>query len=181
MMRLALILLIAATMIGALMPSSPGKRAPAPADGIVYTPQATGSSYRVVGSGGVGAPVPTAGFGGTLRLPREADGHFYVTAKVNGAPIRFLVDTGATSVALTRSDAQRAGLALGALDQEIGSGASGMVRGQWVTLDSVEVGPRTANAVEAAVLAGGDQSLLGQSVLRQFGSIEMVRDEMVLR
>src|SRR5688500_6079381 len=44
------------------------------------------------------------------RLQRSADGHFYVDAQVNGARIRFLVDTGATFVALTAADARRAGI-----------------------------------------------------------------------
>lgn len=182
MLRLACFLLIAATMIGALMPSSPDAPGTEADNGIIYTPQSSGSSYRVVGgdSGSDSASSMTASGGGALRLSRESDGHFYADVKINGTPIRFLVDTGASGVALSRSDAQRAGIALGPITETVGEGASGAVLGQWTHLDRVELGGRTATGVNAVVLAGGDMSLLGQSVLREF-AIDVRGDEMVLR
>lgn len=174
-------LLIAATVVGALMPSSPTPSVAAPDDGIIYTPQSSGSSYRVVASEGGGSTAAiTSTSGGALRLTRESDGHFYADVRINGTPIRFLVDTGASSVALSRADAQRAGFALGAMTDTVGEGASGPVLGEWVTIDRIELGSRTATGVHAAVLAGGDTSLLGQSVLREF-AIDVRGDEMVLR
>ena len=47
--------------------------------------------------------------GARVEVPRSADGHYYLTMEVNGAPIRFVVDTGATELVLSRADAERAG------------------------------------------------------------------------
>lgn len=180
MLRLACFLLIAATMIGALMPSR--KTSPTVEEnGVIYTPQSSGSSYRVASESGSGdTPRVIGGSGGSIHLQRESDGHFYVDARINGAQVHFLVDTGASGVALTRTDARSAGLALDTGTEAVGEGASGKVMGQWVRLDRVELGGRTASAVEAVVLEGGTQSLLGQTVLREF-DIEVHGDEMVLR
>src|SRR5687768_6327358 len=74
------------------------------------------------------------------ELERSPSGHFYTHAKVNGELVRFLVDTGATGVALTVEDAKRVGIKVDPSSFEVvGEGASGLVRGQLVTLDSVEV------------------------------------------
>ena len=48
--------------------------------------------------------------GSVVRLPQGMDGHFYLTLDVNGAPIRFVVDTGATDMVLRSEDAQKAGI-----------------------------------------------------------------------
>lgn len=57
-----------------------------------------------------------------VTLERAADGHFYVDAQVNGAAVRFLVDTGASSLVLTQADAQRAGIGAGDFsDRAIGA------------------------------------------------------------
>ncbi|MEP2717499.1 TIGR02281 family clan AA aspartic protease, partial [Pseudophaeobacter sp.] len=47
---------------------------------------------------------------GRVVVPRSADGHYYLTLAVNGAPVDFLVDTGASEVVLTAEDARRAGI-----------------------------------------------------------------------
>jgi aspartyl protease family protein len=102
-------------------------------------------------------------------LEREEDGHFYAHAEVNGELVRFLVDTGASGVALTREDAERIGIELDPGEQRIvGSGASGPVRGQMVDLDSVSMDGKTAHGLEGAVLDGLEISLLGQSYLGQY-------------
>jgi aspartyl protease family protein len=180
MLRIALFLIVAATMIGAMMPSHKADSSAVTVgeDGVTYTPQTSGSSYRVVdGSSGRSASTSSDG---TLRLDREDDGHFYLDAQVNGRTVHFLVDTGASGVALSRDDAQAVGLALDRGTMKVGEGASGDVMGQWVELDSVEVGHRTVSDVPAVVMEGGLQSLLGQNVLREF-DIEVHGDEMLLR
>ena len=69
---------------------------------------------------------------------RQPNGHFYVDGTVNGQSVRFLIDTGATSVALTADDASRIGLQFSPAEfQQIGYGASGPVMGKQVTLTSV--------------------------------------------
>jgi aspartyl protease family protein len=180
MWRLVSFIIAASVFIGAMMPSSPPNAAAPNDDGIIYTPQSSGSSYRIVGEGSGGSRGATRSQGGVIRLQREADGHFYVDARVNGGVVHFLVDTGASGVALTQDDARSAGLSLASGSHMVGEGASGAVMGQWAELDRIEVGDRTISDVSAAVLDGGTQSLLGQEVLREF-DIEVHGDEMLLR
>ena len=54
----------------------------------------------------------------TASLRKEGDGHFWATAYVNGEPVQFLVDTGASLVALTKRDARKIGLDTDKLDAE---------------------------------------------------------------
>ena len=115
-------------------------------------------------------------------LEREANGHFYVDAKVNGELVHFIVDTGATGVALTEEDARRVGLAFSPSEFEyVGEGAAGPVRGKLVTIDTIEVDGKTVEDVSGAVLQGGDLSLLGQSYLSRMGEVQMRGEYMVLR
>ena len=119
---------------------------------------------------------------GSIELSREGDGHFYADVRINGAPIRMLIDTGASGIALSREDAQMAGIATSiGMTDVVGEGASGEVHGQWVRLDRVELGPLSASGLDAAILDGGQQSLLGQSFLRKFGKVQIEDDKMVLR
>ncbi|MBX9797657.1 MAG: TIGR02281 family clan AA aspartic protease [Sphingomonas sp.] len=110
------------------------------------------------------------------------DGHFVATAEVNGQPVRFLVDTGADTVALTQEDAQRAGIAFDpALFTVIGQGAAGEVRGQRVTIDQLSLDGKRAQRVGAVVLEGSSLSLLGHSYLRELRSVSIEGDTMRLR
>jgi aspartyl protease family protein len=119
---------------------------------------------------------------GSVELQRNVDGHFYADVRINGAPIRMLIDTGASGIALSREDVQMAGLATSiGMTDVVGEGASGEVRGEWVRLDRVELGPLSASNLDAAILDGGEQSLLGQSFLRKFGKVQIEEDRMVLR
>jgi aspartyl protease family protein len=117
-----------------------------------------------------------------LTLTREEDGHFYANVDVNGTTLRMLVDTGASTVALSPDDARLAGIATSiGMNEVIGEGANGAVHGDMVTIDRVTLGSATVERVPAAVLQSGTQSLLGQTVLRQFASVEIRGDSMVLR
>ena len=125
-------------------------------------------------SGARPAPVET-------RVERSPFGHFYVNANVNGQLVHFVVDTGATMVALTPQDAERVGLKVDPSSFEVvGQGAAGEVRGAHVTLRSVELDGKEVNDVRGAILEGSDISLLGQSYLSHF-NIQMNGDTMVLR
>jgi aspartyl protease family protein len=115
-------------------------------------------------------------------LEREANGHFYVHAKVNGEFVRFLVDTGASGVSLTEKDARRVGIQFSPSEfEEVAQGAAGPIRGKLVTIKSVEVDGKKVTNVRGAVLQGSDLSLLGQSYLSRIGEVEMRGDYMVLR
>ena len=114
------------------------------------------------------------------QLERAADGHFYAEAQVNGARIRFLVDTGASIVALTPADAQRAGIATGS-ERAKAIGAGGQVEVVPVTIDRIAIGPLSATGVRGAIADGLPVSLLGQSFLSRVGSVEIRGERMVLR
>ena len=117
-----------------------------------------------------------------IKLTREDNGHFYADVEINGSPIRVLVDTGASGIALSRSDARRAGLAVSAgMFEVIGKGANGDVQGEYVKLDRVSLGSTKVEGVSAVVLDEGEQSLLGQSFLSKFETVEIRGDTMVLR
>lgn len=119
---------------------------------------------------------------GAVELPRASDGHFYAEVKINGAPVRMLVDTGASAIALSREDAQSAGVATSiGMNDVVGRGADGAVRGQYVRLDTVELGPLKGQGLDAVVLNSGKVSLLGQSFLSKFAAVEITGDRMVLR
>ncbi|WP_375398257.1 TIGR02281 family clan AA aspartic protease [uncultured Sphingomonas sp.] len=132
------------------------------------------------------APPPLAA--GEVDAPRETviersdNGHFYTVADVNGEPIKFVVDTGATTVALTLADARRIGLKVDPAEFDVvGSGASGAVRGVEVTLRDLVLDGKRASEVHAVVLEGLTISLLGQSYLRKLDTVSITSDSMKLR
>ncbi len=119
---------------------------------------------------------------GSTELPRAADGHFYAEASVDGIPLHFLVDTGATLIALTGEDAQALGLSWS--DADVGlvaQGASGPVFGLHTRLESVRLGGHEAREVEAMIIPEGlGISLLGQSFLGTVQPVRIESDRMVL-
>lgn len=119
---------------------------------------------------------------GASVLDRKPDGHFYADADVASARVHFLVDTGASVVVLTGSDARAAGLVWSDADvQPIGRGASGAVYGVPVRLDRVELGGFAAHDVQAAIVPEGlDVSLLGQSFLSRLNGVQIEGDRMTL-
>lgn len=130
------------------------------------------------------APPPKAGNGAAeVVIDRAPDGHFYTDAQVNGASIRFIIDTGATTVALNRADAQAAGLQFAEADfTERGRGVSGDVMFKRTKLDRVAIGPVATNNVDAVILEGdANISLLGQSWLRQVRTVTIEGDRMILK
>ena len=119
---------------------------------------------------------------GSLELQRNDDGHFYADVRINGNSVHMLIDTGASGIALSRDDARTAGLATSiGMPDVVGEGADGEVHGEYVKLDKVELGPLTASGLDAIVLNSGQQSLLGQSFLSKFSSVQIEGDRMVLR
>jgi aspartyl protease family protein len=116
-----------------------------------------------------------------IELAREADGHFYADIDVNHAKVRFMIDTGATSVALTGDDARQIGLSWNQDElQPVARGASGTVVGKHVTIDRMQIGNVQANNVRAVIVPEGlDVSLLGQTFLARVSSVNISGDKMV--
>lgn len=132
------------------------------------------------------APVPVAALPADARQPtvlaRESNGHFYTAADVNNEPIRFVVDTGATTVALTVADARRAHITVDPNQFEpVGMGAGGVVRGQRVHVDGLVLEGKRATDFTALVLDGLTVSLLGQSYLKTLDQVEIKGDTMTLK
>ena len=128
------------------------------------------------------APAPAAVEPGAAsrRYARDPDGHFYVEAQVNGARVRFIVDTGASVVALTPADARRAGIALPD-ERAKAMGAGGEVEVRPVVIDRIALGGLEARGVRGAIAGQLPVSLLGQSFLAEAASVEIRGDVMVLR
>jgi aspartyl protease family protein len=102
-----------------------------------------------------------------IAIPAARDGHFYLDGAVNGVPIRFMVDTGATYVSIDAAFARRAGLPEGVrgyFNTANGSVEGRLVRDQVVQAQGFEVGGLTVAVMPAASTEG----LLGQNFLRQF-------------
>jgi aspartyl protease family protein len=119
---------------------------------------------------------------GMMRFQADDAGQFLVNATVNGKAIRFLVDTGASGIAVSRRDAARLGIDDRTLDFDTPfSTANGMTRGARITLDLLQVGPLTAHGVHAWVTEGDlDQSLLGMSYLSTLGRVEIRGNTLIL-
>lgn len=118
---------------------------------------------------------------GRLVLPAAPDGHYYVTVEVSGVPLRFMADTGASSVTLRREDAMALGLdpaSLPYLGQAMT--ANGTVRTAHVTLSDIALGPFRDESLAAWVNEGEmDVSLLGMGYLGRF-RIEIEAGRMIL-
>jgi len=119
---------------------------------------------------------------GQISVPRQSDGHYYLTLRLNSEPIRFVVDTGATDMVLTRADATRAGLNPDELSF-LGTAytANGTVRTAPVRIDTVRLGDITDTNVRASVNDGEmSGSLLGMGYLEKWGRIEISGGELRL-
>jgi aspartyl protease family protein len=120
--------------------------------------------------------------GEQVILARATDGHYYATLGVNGESVVFVVDTGATDMVLSRSDAVRVGIDPESLDY-FGRArtANGEVRTARVRLDRVQLGPFEDSRVTAWVNDGElDTSLLGMGYLQRFAKIEISGNRMIL-
>ncbi|WP_245656486.1 retropepsin-like aspartic protease family protein [Novosphingobium naphthalenivorans] len=115
-------------------------------------------------------------------LTRQSDGHFYARADVDAHSTRFLVDTGASMIALTGADAEAIGLRWDPSElRPVGRGASGTVYGVPVRLEHVELGAFGARGVGAVIVPEGlEVSLLGQSFLARIPSVRIDGDRMTL-
>jgi aspartyl protease family protein len=116
-------------------------------------------------------------------ISKAADGHFWAEASVDGARIRFLVDTGATTVALTPADARRLGLDVAALDYSTPvRTAAGETRAAPIKLGSVSVAGARLTDVDALVVREGmTASLLGMSYLGRLSRFEASQSSLILK
>lgn len=145
-------------------------------DGAVFSIDGTRRTLRI--GEYVGARQPSGNEAVILKV--EQGGHFFADATVNGGVIRFMVDTGATMIAISSADAKRLGISY--LSAPVGrvQTANGS-RSAWkVKLDTISIGPITMNNVDATVLDGGLMTpLLGMSFLSRI-SMQQQGDTLIM-
>jgi aspartyl protease family protein len=118
---------------------------------------------------------------GQLELRKASDGHFYADVDVNGRTIRMLADTGASSVVLSESDANTAGIDTSNLTYDMFvDTANGQANAARVTIDELRVGSIVRHGVRAAVTRNMEGSLLGMSFFTTLSRFEMSGDKLVL-
>ena len=114
------------------------------------------------------ATAPTASSSGRTTLTADARGHFLTTGQINGRSIRFLVDTGATTVSLSAADAKNVGIDYRSGRRAIANTANGPITVYVIRVDNVRVGDIVLNNVETSVSEGPPHvALLGMSFLNR--------------
>jgi len=128
-------------------------------------------------------PGHVAGHGRDVDVVRGRRGEFALAAHINGAKVPMVLDTGATSVVLTREAARAAGLPIEMLNYSVDvDTANGRTHAAPVTLDRLAVGGLTERQVPALVVEGGlRNNLLGMSFLNRLESWEVRGDRLSLR
>ncbi|WP_136161529.1 retropepsin-like aspartic protease family protein [Sphingomonas flavalba] len=120
--------------------------------------------------------------GNTLRLPMSDDGHFWVSASVNGRSQRFLIDSGATTTALSAATARAAGVAVddGALPVLLNT-ANGVVRARRGKIERFDVGPITARDLSVVIAPEfGNTNVIGMNFLTTLKSWRVEGRSLVL-
>ncbi len=120
--------------------------------------------------------------GARIEVPRRSSGHFHLTVELDGVPVNFLVDTGATDIVLTEAVARRIGLNPDEM-AFIGRArtANGEVETAYTTVGEIRLGPILHRNVSVAVNRGEmPGSLLGMTYLSRFERIEISGDTLTL-
>jgi aspartyl protease family protein len=110
----------------------------------------------------VGTPVQE---GGETRIPMAIDGHFWVTARVNGKPVKFLVDSGATMTTIDREEAMAAGVAVSPRRDQFVRTGNGIIRVSTGRADEIRVGGITRRDVGLQIADNDDLNVLGMNFL----------------
>lgn len=129
-------------------------------------------------------PKPVQQSGSVVSIPKShRDGQFWTDARVNNGHVKFLIDTGASSVALTLNDAKKAGIRTRDLNYNVPvDTAGGRNMAAYVQLKSISVGAITLRNVKALVVPDGlNTSLLGMTYLGQLQKVEATPNALLLR
>jgi aspartyl protease family protein len=124
-----------------------------------------------------------ASYSDSVEVPRDAMGHFNVDGRVNGRSLQFVIDTGASLIALTADDAAQLGIHPAESEYTaVLRTANGTVRAAPTTLDMVEIGDIAVHDVRAVVMPDGalSENLLGMSFLSRLRHFDYADGKMVL-
>lgn len=131
-----------------------------------------------------GSPLSISDGGNTVLLEKAGNGHFEARILVNGAPVRAVVDTGATATVLTAADARAAGFDPASLNYAITvSTANGRARAARVTADEIALGTISRSNIPVLVAETDmlERSLLGMNFIGSLSGFDMRGDRMILR
>lgn len=129
-------------------------------------------------------PGRAVGRGGVVELTRSRSGDFHVYAKINGAPVAMVLDTGASAVVLTHEAAQAAGLPTEFIRYDVKvDTANGRAQAASVTLDRIAIGSIIERGVPALIAPPGQlkTSLLGMSFLNRLEGWEVRNGRLMMR
>jgi aspartyl protease family protein len=127
---------------------------------------------------------PAVGSGGEVSIARRMDGTFVISGRANGRDLRFIFDTGASTVVLSAESAQALGLSAAGLAYTVPvATANGRTMAAPVTLDSVSIGSITERRIRALVARPGAlrDNLLGMTFLERLASYEVRSNRLILR
>lgn len=132
-----------------------------------------------------GSPISSSAGDGTMTvtLAKSSNGHFEVNGRVNGRRVHFLVDTGASSIVLSKEDAEGAGIDTSSLNYTVPiMTANGMSRAADIRIASLTIGDIQRDNIRALVTQGGlmTGSLLGMSFLETLQGFTVKGDQLVL-
>ncbi len=121
--------------------------------------------------------------GGRIEIPVGPDGHYYLTVELNGEPVDFVVDTGATTIALNRDEARRIGIDVDNLAYSSQARtANGVVPTAQVRIRDVKIGDIHDSNIMAVVVDGDlGMPLLGMTYLSRFARVSIENDRLVLQ
>jgi aspartyl protease family protein len=121
--------------------------------------------------------------GGATVLTMQPDGHYWVEARINGTPARFMIDTGASYVSLTADTARAAGITAtpGEAPLEMGT-ANGTMLVHFGTVDRLDFGTIAARNIDVAISPdnAGEINLIGMNLLSQLGSWRAEGKQLIL-
>lgn len=161
--------------------STSGDQAVLELNGKRHTLRVGDAPVSVGAGGGAGGESGKGGRGGNrIVLTAGTGGHFITPGQINGRAVQFVVDTGATSIAMSAADAERAGISYTGGQRVQLSTANGVAPGYRIQLSSVRVGDVEVYDVDAVVIPQSmPYMLLGNSFLTRF---QMIRenDQMTL-
>lgn len=162
------------TFKGVKVLSTQGDQAVIEINGKQHTLRVGDAPASVGGGGGAGAS------GNRVVLTAGNGGHFFTLGQINGKSTQMVVDTGATSVSISMSEAQRMGIDFKSGQMIQMSTANGVIPGWLIKLGSVRVGDVSVHGVDAVVSSGSmPYVLLGNSFLTRF-QMTRANDQMVL-
>ena len=138
---------------------------------------ALGNRMLLEARGGVEETTP-----GEIRIRQASDGHFWVTAEVNGEPVRFLIDSGATTTSLSRETAERAGVARRPGLRAMVQTANGVVMVDRGRAETIKLGPISRSDVAVHISdAFGDMNVIGMNFLSTLSAWGVEGRSLVLR